>query len=103
MTLRHISLHFKEICLKSLHALHSSYVVRQLHRALYFIIFANDLANDLPVTARLFADDCVMYTNAGNSCQQVTLSNTLVKISKWCENWEINLDVDKTVGTVCNT
>ena len=53
-----------------------------------FLIYINDIVNDIRSTIRLFADDTSLYIivdspdNASN-----TLNQDLVKISSWADKW----------------
>ena len=56
---------------------------------LLFLIYINDLPNDLKSNAKLFADDTSLFTvvNDKNDCANI-LNNDLIAISKWAFNWK---------------
>lgn len=64
---------------------------------LLFLIYINDLRNDISVPIRLFADDCVIYNKIETSADQVELNCNLEKIKKWCQNWQMVLNPEKSV------
>ena len=64
---------------------------------LLFLIYLNDIVNDIKSTLRLFAYDTGLYIivdsqdNASN-----TLSQDLAKISSWADNWLVLVNPKKT-------
>jgi len=61
-----------------------------------FLIFINDLVKDIKSSARLFADDCVLY-NENNSMQATTkLQDDISKIAQWCGVNGMSLNISKT-------
>lgn len=59
---------------------------------LLFLIYINDLGDNLSSRLRLFADDAVVYRLVKSSEDQNKLQNDLEKISEWCENWQLTLN-----------
>ena len=57
---------------------------------LLFLIYINDLPNELQSNAKLFADDTSLFAvaNDKNVCANI-LNNDLLAISKWAFNWEM--------------
>lgn len=64
---------------------------------LLFLIFINDLAYQVDVPIRLFADDCMLYTEVQNLEDQLKLNTSLKKIAEWCDDWQMRINTDKTV------
>lgn len=62
-----------------------------------FLIYINDITNYADVKLRLFADDCVLYNEIRHHDDQVKLSNSLNKIAQWCADWQMTINIDKTV------
>ena len=52
-----------------------------------FLIFINDLPDNLNSTVCLFADDCVLYRNIRWSEDQQILQDDLDKMALWEEAW----------------
>ena len=60
-----------------------------------FLIFMNDLPDNINSTVRLFADDCVLYRNIRRSEDQQILRDDLNKLAQWEEAWLIKFSVAK--------
>ena len=56
-----------------------------------FILYINDLVNDLSLPAFIFADD-VKLVNPGPSEQ---LEADLTKVIEWTQKWDLDLNVNK--------
>lgn len=63
-----------------------------------FLIFVNDIHCHVEpdVTVRLFADDCVIYTTVRAIDDQLRLNTSLTNISRWCQEWGMEINVGKT-------
>ena len=62
---------------------------------LLFLIYINDLSKEIDSKVRVFADDTVIYREIKGSEDRLALSNDLDKIMKWCDDWELDLNIDK--------
>ena len=51
-----------------------------------FLIFINDLPDNINSTVRFFADDCVLYRNIRGSEDQQLLQDDLEKLALWEEH-----------------
>ena len=60
-----------------------------------FLIYINDIGDNLSSRLRLFADDAVIYRLVKSSDDQNDLRNDLDKISVWCEKWQLTLNKEK--------
>lgn len=67
---------------------------------LLFLIYVNDIGNHVhPSTkVRLFADDCVLYSNVTEQIDQENLNSSLHALSKWCLEWGMNINYQKSVA-----
>ena len=62
---------------------------------LLFLIYINDLSDDLSTTAKLFADDTSLFSIVQNvSTSASHLNNDLSKISNWAFQWKISFNPD---------
>ena len=62
---------------------------------LLFLIYINDLPNELQSNAKLFADNTSLFAvaNDKNVCANI-LNNDLLAISKWAFNWKMLFNPD---------
>ena len=70
---------------------------------LFFLIYINDLSNELKSNAKLFADDTSLFTIVIDENESTNvLNNDLLLISKWALNWKMlfNLDTNKPAQEV---
>lgn len=62
---------------------------------LLFLIYINDLPNNISSNIRLFADDCIIYRAINNDGDHLTLQTDLNLISDWCDVWQMSLNSSK--------
>ena len=60
-----------------------------------FLIFINDLQDNINSTVHLFAEDCVLYLNIRGSEDQQILQDDLNKLAQWEEAWLMKFSVAK--------
>jgi hypothetical protein len=63
-----------------------------------FLIFINDICDlftNLNVKCKLFADDLKLYANRSKASLASELSIALERIEVWCQEWQLNLAIDK--------
>lgn len=65
---------------------------------LLFLLYINDIAKEVNVKIRLFADDCVLYQEIVNIEDQIKLNNALAQIGQWCKDWQMSINSEKTVS-----
>lgn len=65
---------------------------------LLFLIYINDIVQVInePVQIRLFADDCLLFNEIKCPDDQALLNTSLQNIHMWCQEWEMQLNADKT-------
>lgn len=64
---------------------------------LFFLLYINDIMNDLSVSVKLYADDCVLYTKVSTAGDQIRLNNQFNKVVSWCQEWQMSINYNKTV------
>lgn len=66
---------------------------------LLFLIYCNDIVSVItdPVKIRLFADDCIIFTDVHSPDDQIALNTALSNILLWCDKWGMVLNFDKSV------
>ena len=62
---------------------------------LLFLVYINDLPNELKSSVKLFANDTSLFTQAKDKNESAnTLHNDLLLISKWVYNWKMLFSPD---------
>ena len=66
-----------------------------------FLIYKNDIVNELHASVRLFADDTSLYIIVGNpNTAAITLNHDLNFISTWSDDWLVNFNAAKTLSMI---
>ena len=60
-----------------------------------FLIFINDLPENIRSSVRLFADDCVLYRNIESPMDCQILQNDLNGLAQWETDWQMKFNVAK--------
>ena len=60
-----------------------------------FLIFINDLPDNIRSSVRLFADDCVLYRNVKSPLDCQILQDDLNSLAKWEMDWQMKFNVSK--------
>ena len=60
-----------------------------------FLIFINDLPDNIRSSVRLFADDCVLYRNIKSPMDCQILQDDLNSLSQWETDWQMKFNVAK--------
>ena len=60
-----------------------------------FLIFINDLPDNIRSSVRLFADDCVLYRNIKSPLDCHILQDDLNSLAKWETDWQMKFNVSK--------
>ena len=64
---------------------------------LLFLIYINDLSEELASNPKLFADDTTLLSGVKNvDASNVGLNNDLKKIGEWAFQWKVNFNPDPT-------
>lgn len=62
---------------------------------LLFLIYINDLPNNISSCMRIFADDCIIYRPISSPDDHLTLQSDLHRINDWCNKWLMSLNTEK--------
>ena len=62
---------------------------------LLFLLYINDLPESISSTARLFADDCLLYRTIQNQEDAIELQKDLDTLQKWENAWLMQFNPDK--------
>ena len=68
-----------------------------------FLIYINDIADDITSNIRLFADDCVLYRTINNPKDNTALQEDLSKLEQWSNIWQMDFNVKKCAIMQCST
>ena len=60
-----------------------------------FLIYINNLTNNLKSTMRLFADDTIIYMTISNGTDATVLQQDLDTLAKWEETWQMEFHPQK--------
>ena len=60
-----------------------------------FLIFINDLPDNIRLSVRLFADDCVLYRNIKSPIDCQILQDDLNSLAQWETDWQMKFNVAK--------
>ena len=60
-----------------------------------FLIFINDLSDNIRSSVRLFEDDCVLYRNIHSLQDCLTLPEDLNSLGQWEDDWQMKFYVAK--------
>ena len=64
---------------------------------LMFLLYINDISENISSTIRLFADDCIVHRQIINSDDTDMLQKDLDEISNWACKWQLKFNVSKCV------
>ena len=65
-----------------------------------FLIFINDLPENIKSSVRLFADNLVLYRNTKSSIDCQILQDDLNKLARWETDWQMKFNVVKCHSTM---
>ena len=60
-----------------------------------FLIFINDLPENIRSSVRLFADDCVLYRNIESPTDCQILQDNMNRLAQWEADWQVKFNVAK--------
>ena len=60
-----------------------------------FVIYINDLLDDITSDGLMFADDTKIYRQIRSHEDAISLQNDLLKLERWSEKWLLNFNADK--------
>ena len=68
---------------------------------LMFLLYINDISNNLRSHIRLFANDCIIYRTISSPEDSLRLQEDLDRIFNWITHWQMQFDVQKCVVLRC--
>lgn len=64
---------------------------------LLFLVYINDISDVVKCRIRMFADDCVLYTDLTDQTDSTQLQEDLNHVEVWCKNNDMVLNTNKCV------
>ena len=64
---------------------------------LMFLLYINDISENISSSIRLFADDCIVFRSISNNDDTTLLQKDLDEISNWAHVWQMKFNVSKCV------
>ena len=68
---------------------------------LMFLLYINDISNNLTSHIRLFANDCIIYRTISSPEDQLHLHEDLDRIFNWTTHWQMQFNVQKFIVLQC--
>jgi hypothetical protein len=62
---------------------------------LLFVIYINDLPEEVHTTVKIFADDTKLFTDISRDQMAQELQNDIHRLDKWAEKWQLKFNADK--------
>ena len=62
---------------------------------LLFLIYVNDISDNLSSPTKMFADDCTLFREIKCQDNCIELQNDLTTIYNWSQTWQIHLNTSK--------
>jgi len=56
-----------------------------------FLLYKNDIGQNITSKIQLFADDCVLYRVIKSPQDELALQEDLTIVSKWASTWQMNV------------
>lgn len=70
---------------------------------LFFIVVFNDAVGKMNVTARLFANDCILYIEVTKKGDQICLNNYIRRVEERCVKWQTMFNIGKKTACMIAT
>ena len=62
---------------------------------LMFLLFINDIGDEINSTIKLFADNCLLFRTISTTEDTSALQNDLDSLSKWTDMWQMKFNTKK--------
>ena len=63
-----------------------------------FLVYINDITDNVKSNVRLFADDTLIYRKIQSAGDSLILQSDLDIVSQWCRDWQLSLNIEKCVA-----
>ena len=68
-----------------------------------FLVYINDLPEQIKLRVRLFVDDTAVYLALSSHTEDQVLENDLLSLEKWEKMWDMNFNPSKIPGPSCHS
>ena len=62
-----------------------------------FLLYINDINENVLSSIRLFADDSIIYRNINSNIDHQILQTDLIQVEKWSDKWQMQFNISKCV------
>ena len=62
-----------------------------------FLLYINDINENVQLSVRLFADDSIIYRNINSKSDHQILQTDLIQLEKWSDKWQMQFNISKCV------
>ena len=62
-----------------------------------FLLYINDINENIQSRIRLFADDCIIYRKINSNIDHQLLQTDLIQLEKWSDKWQMEFNISKCV------
>ena len=66
-----------------------------------FLLYINDITNDIDSPLHMFADDCLLYRIIESTEDTIKLQQDLKILSEWANTWQLTFNVTKCAVIRC--
>ena len=64
---------------------------------MYFLLYINDINENVQSSIRLFADDSIIYRKINSNIDHQILQTDLAELEKWSDKWQMQFNLSKCV------
>ena len=64
---------------------------------LLFLLYINDINENIQSSIRLFADDSIIYRKINSNIDHQILQTDLIQLEKWSDKWQMQFNISKCV------
>ena len=66
-----------------------------------FLLYNNNINNNISSLLRLFADDCIIYRIIKSEQDHLQLQHDLHTVYEWSQKWQMRFNINKCVALRC--
>ena len=62
---------------------------------LLFVVYINDLPEEIDTMVRMFADDTKIFVDASSKANRIALQEDIIRLINWAKKWQLSFIVEK--------